>query len=87
VRDFVYKKCVFISVADGLCFFESCNNKDKWVIIIVDSLNRNDLYATVARNVAYAWLQHKSMSNTNIQIDKQYKEQALALLANWGLNI
>lgn len=85
VKEFVYKKCLFISLTDGICLFEPHNHQDQWIIILSDTLNRKDLYATATRNIAYAWLQRNSIPKKNIYECKDAEEQTIALLTYWGI--
>jgi hypothetical protein len=85
VKEFVCKKCLFISVKDGLCLFEPGSNKEQWIIILSEALHRKDLYTTTARTIAYAWLQRNSIPKKSIHECKDAEEQTVALLAYWGI--
>ncbi len=87
VKEFVFAKCLFITVTDGLCLFEPHTNQGQWIIVLSGTLNRKDLFATTARNIAYAWLQRRTLSKENLHECKDTEDQTGALLTYWGISL
>ena len=85
VKEFACKRCQFISITEGICFNLS-NTKCQWVITISETLDKKDVCKTVTINIARAWLQHKSLLDSQSEKWKYSEEQALALITKWGFS-
>jgi hypothetical protein len=85
VMEFACKQCQFISITEGVCF-HLLNTKCEWIIILSETLGKKDIFKTITINIARAWLQHKSLLEAPFGKSKDSEDQALALVANWGLS-
>jgi hypothetical protein len=82
VKKFACEECLFVSVADGICL-SLVNAKHKWTIVLSETVEIGNS-ATVAKNIAHAWLRHKSSSDMKLTPPGNADDQILTLITAWG---